>query len=146
VYCSADVDDLAQEVFIAAYRDLKSFREGEDFGSWLRGIARNRLLTYFRSQRRRTGALERFQQEAACVLAGEVEASFQGEGGERMERLLGCISKLPDRLRRVVRSGLREEKPALLAEELGTSVAAIYQMHYRAGKMLRECLGTGASF
>jgi RNA polymerase sigma-70 factor (ECF subfamily) len=63
-----------------------------------------------------------------------------------MERLLGCISKLPERLRRVVRSGLREEKPALLAEELGTSVAAIYQMHYRAGKMLRECLGTGASF
>src|SRR3954452_6378386 len=38
-----DVDDLTQEVFIAAYRDLASYRPGSDFGAWLRGIARNKL-------------------------------------------------------------------------------------------------------
>ena len=43
-----DVDDLTQEVFLAAYRRLDSFRRGDDFGAWLRGIARNKLHDYFR--------------------------------------------------------------------------------------------------
>ena len=49
-----DVDDLAQEVFLAALGSLATFRRGDDFGAWLRGIARNKLLVYFRSQARRS--------------------------------------------------------------------------------------------
>ena len=48
-----DVDDLAQEVFLAALESLPKFRRGDDFGAWLRGIARNKLLSYFRSSARR---------------------------------------------------------------------------------------------
>ena len=48
-----DVDDLAQEVFLAALGSLSTFRRGDDFGAWLRGIARNKLLVHFRSQSRR---------------------------------------------------------------------------------------------
>ena len=44
-----DVDDLAQEVFLAALGSLANFRRGDDFGAWLRGIARKKLLNYFRS-------------------------------------------------------------------------------------------------
>ena len=42
-------DDLAQETFLAAYRDLARFRGGATFSTWLLGIAYNR----FRSARRR---------------------------------------------------------------------------------------------
>src|SRR4051812_7291072 len=56
-----DVDDLAQEVFLAALESLSTFRRGNDFGAWLRGIARNKLLVYFRSQARRSQALQRFR-------------------------------------------------------------------------------------
>src|SRR5687767_13956719 len=55
-----DVDDLAQEVFLTAFRSLSNYRRGEDFCAWLRGIARNKLLNYFRSTSRRTLAMERF--------------------------------------------------------------------------------------
>src|SRR5688572_31679525 len=54
-----DVDDLAQEVFLASLGSLSSFRRGDDFGAWLRGIARNKVLLYFRSESRRHHALDR---------------------------------------------------------------------------------------
>src|SRR4051794_41896095 len=53
VHHMEDIDDLAQEVFFVAYRSLGEFRRGEDFGAWLRGIARNKVYDHFRSTSRR---------------------------------------------------------------------------------------------
>lgn len=48
-------DDLAQEVFLTAYRDLASYNGRDPFGIWLLGIARHRDLMYLRTEvRRRT--------------------------------------------------------------------------------------------
>jgi RNA polymerase sigma-70 factor (ECF subfamily) len=47
---------------------------------------------------------------------------------------------LPIRLRRVVRAGLDGTKPALLAQALSTTVGAIYNLHYRANQLLRDCV------
>jgi RNA polymerase sigma factor (sigma-70 family) len=79
LYNLAEADDLAQEVFIAAWRDLAGFRRGEDFGAWLRGIARNRLLAHFRSQQRRANAVERFQAEVARIAEQELDAAALAE-------------------------------------------------------------------
>jgi hypothetical protein len=49
VHHAEDAEDLAQEVFITAYRDLATFRRGESFQAWLLGIARHRLLMHFRT-------------------------------------------------------------------------------------------------
>src|SRR4051812_16285988 len=48
----ATVDDLAQEVFMAAWRGLPGFAGGAPFGAWLAGIARNQALNHLRAQRR----------------------------------------------------------------------------------------------
>ncbi|MFT4687936.1 MAG: hypothetical protein ACJASX_004315 [Limisphaerales bacterium] len=37
---AGSVDDLAQEAFMGAFRELDRFDSSEDFGTWLRGIAR----------------------------------------------------------------------------------------------------------
>jgi RNA polymerase sigma-70 factor, ECF subfamily len=37
-----------QDVFFDAFRKLRDFRQGEDFGAWLRGIARKRIYEHFR--------------------------------------------------------------------------------------------------
>src|SRR5436305_2281938 len=63
-----DVDDLAQEVFLAALESLPKFRRGDDFGAWLRGIARNKLLVYYRSTARRTAAMQRFIGEVGRLI------------------------------------------------------------------------------
>ena len=141
VYSQTDVDDLAQEAFIIAFRNLSEFRRGEDFGAWLRGIARNRLLTHLRSQRRQANSTERFRAEVVRIAEEELEtAAAQTGADDRIERIRHCISKLPDKLRRVVRSGLEGAKPNALADELQTSVPAIYQLHYRANQLLRDCM------
>jgi RNA polymerase sigma-70 factor (ECF subfamily) len=140
VYHMDDVDDLAQEVFLAALRGLAGFRRGDDFGAWLRGIARNKLLNHFRSAARRSDALSRFREEVLHVVEPELEADAAGARADRIEALLRCISRLPDRLRQVVRAGLDGEKPAQLAAALETSVGAVYTLHYRANRLLRDCV------
>jgi RNA polymerase sigma-70 factor (ECF subfamily) len=57
-----------------------------------------------------------------------------------IERLLGCIAKLPERLRCVVRAGLEGGKPAEQAKVLSTTIGVVYNLHYRAHQLLRECL------
>ena len=135
-----DVDDLTQEVFIAAYRSLHTFRRGDDFGAWLRGIARRKLYVYSRSAARRDKALERFRQEVTRAAQADLERAAAGDRTVAIEMLLRCVARLPERMRRVVRAGLEGEKPAALAEELVTSVGAIYNLHYRANQLLRECV------
>jgi RNA polymerase sigma-70 factor, ECF subfamily len=135
-----DVDDITQEVFLAAYRHLDGFRRGDDFGAWLRGIARNKLHDYFRSSARRNKALGRFREEVARVIQDDLEQAAARDSSESIEALLRCIARLPEKLRRVVRAGLDGDKPADLAEEFVTTVAAIYNLHYRANQLLRECV------
>jgi RNA polymerase sigma-70 factor (ECF subfamily) len=138
-----DVDDLAQEVFLAALGSLATFRRGDDFGAWLRGIARNKLLVHFRSQSRRKHALQRFRDEVTALVQDELERAAASDRAETIERLLQCIAELPERLRRVVRAGLDGDKPAELAKALSTTVGVVYNLHYRANQLLRECLRKG---
>ena len=53
VHCSQQVDDLAQEVFIAAFKQLQQFRHESQLSTWLLGIARNKALSFLRAELRR---------------------------------------------------------------------------------------------
>src|SRR5947207_4881951 len=46
-----DVDDLAQDVFLAALKRLGSLRDTAAFGGWLAMITRNRAVDYYRRAR-----------------------------------------------------------------------------------------------
>lgn len=58
--------DLAQEIFIKAFRALPSFRKGSKFTTWLYSISRNHCLDELRSRRRRN-------QELSDSLPNEIE-------------------------------------------------------------------------
>jgi RNA polymerase sigma-70 factor (ECF subfamily) len=70
-----DVDDIVQDVFLAAFERLPSLREPAAFGGWLAAIARNRAVDYHRSSLQIAEATEvagpdgREQEDAAAVLA-----------------------------------------------------------------------------
>jgi RNA polymerase sigma-70 factor, ECF subfamily len=140
-----DVDDLAQETFIAAYRSLHNFRRGEDFGAWLRGIAHHRLLRYFDQTSRRTAVMESFRMEGARLIESELEEAAGRTRSENLQAMLNCVAKLPDRMRAVVRSWLDGAKSAALAEEMATTTGAIYQLQYRALALLRACISRETS-
>jgi len=47
----ADAEDMVQDVFISAMRQLRGLRTAEAFPGWLAAIARNRAMDYFRGSR-----------------------------------------------------------------------------------------------
>jgi RNA polymerase sigma-70 factor (ECF subfamily) len=140
VHALDDIDDLAQEVFLTAYTHLGDFRRGDDFGAWLRGIARNKIYHHFRSSSRRNKVLDRFREEVARVVEARLERAVSADTSGAIEALLHCIGLLPEKMRRVVRAGLDGDKPADLARELTTSVGAVYRLHARANHLLRDCM------
>jgi RNA polymerase sigma-70 factor, ECF subfamily len=146
IFQQGDVDDVAQEVFVAAYRNLHTYDHGQDFGAWLRGIARNKLQHYFDRVSRRSSALATFQEKILPLMHDDFE-NLAGETRARdLQRMLGCVEQLPRRMRRTVRSWLHEGKANALAEEMGCSVHAIYQLQHRAVNLLRLCMQKNASY
>jgi RNA polymerase sigma-70 factor (ECF subfamily) len=140
VHTVDDIDDLAQDVFLVAYHNLPEFRRGDDFGAWLRGIARNKIYHHFRHLARRNKALSRFREEVARVVESRLERAVSADSSGAIEVLLHCISLLPEKMRRIVHAGLDGDKPAELAGAMMMTVAAVYRLHSRANRLLRECM------
>src|SRR6266436_5909485 len=49
-----DAEDLVQDVFLSAMKQLRALRTAAAFRGWLGAIARNRAIDYYRSARERT--------------------------------------------------------------------------------------------
>ena len=47
-------EDIAQETFLRAYRNLESFRHTGNFGAWLRGIAQNCIREWYKKRKPET--------------------------------------------------------------------------------------------
>ena len=70
----------------------------------------------------------------------EVDESFRLEKAESVERLLDCISELPERIRKIIRASLDGIRADALAEELGVNRNALYQARFRGFAALRKCM------
>ncbi|MEE9355841.1 MAG: RNA polymerase sigma factor [Methylococcaceae bacterium] len=51
-------EDIAQEVFITAWEKLETYREDAQIGGWLKGIAKNKCMQFFRNRYRRANLME----------------------------------------------------------------------------------------
>jgi RNA polymerase sigma-70 factor, ECF subfamily len=71
-------EDLVQEVWLAAYRQLPRLRQAELFRTWLYRIARNKALTFVRDRPPPAVPLERID------LAEEGEEAFGVEDAARI--------------------------------------------------------------
>lgn len=50
----ASAQDISQDTFISAFKELKNLRSGDSFAPWLRSITRNRALSWRKEQGRIT--------------------------------------------------------------------------------------------
>lgn len=46
-----EADDIAQETFLKIWKNLKKFRPGENFKTWMFAIARNTAIDHMRKKR-----------------------------------------------------------------------------------------------
>ena len=125
-----DVDDLVQDVFLAAFGKLHTLRDSAAFGGWLATIARNRANDYHR----RTTETAELPEEMASGEEPETEA----------EAILAVIQTLPPAYRETLVLRLVEGMTGPeIAGRTGLTPASVRVNLHRGMKQLREKLRGG---
>lgn len=139
-------EDLAQEVFLRAWKSARRFRPAAKVSTWLLTIARN--LVFNECRRRRRARMQALEEPAAgtefpmepAEPSGRHPASEAAlrELSEAVEKALAALPE-PARLAVVLRR--YEEMPyEEIARVLGLSVPAVKSLLFRARQDLRERL------
>jgi RNA polymerase sigma-70 factor, ECF subfamily len=131
-----EVDDLVQEVFLAALRQLHALRDVSRFGAWLATITRNRANDYFR----------KFGPEAALTdpVSEEQTEGRPSNPGEAQEAamILAAVRALPDAYREPLILRLVEGMTGPeIAARTGLKHGSVRVNLCRGMQLLREKLG-----
>jgi RNA polymerase sigma-70 factor (ECF subfamily) len=132
---SALVDDIAQEVFITVYRNLKYFRFESQFTTWLYRITVNRCKDYLRKMnvRKIFTSLE----EGSEI----TEFSTLVENNDVSKIVIDAISKLPVKLRMpLILKDIEGFSYQEISETLKCEMGTIKSRIFRGRERLKEIL------
>jgi len=137
-----DVDEIMQAVSLVAWRKFDSLTDHDGFGSWACVIARYEVLKFQRGRARDRFVLD----EALIEQILEEAASDCDARRERLSLLERCLEKLPEARRKLL---LQVYSPGCttraVAERLGKSEDALYQLLRRLRLELKQCVEQGFS-
>jgi RNA polymerase sigma-70 factor (ECF subfamily) len=126
-----DAEDLVQDVFVSAMRQLRGLRTAGAFRGWLASIARNRAIDYFRGTRRNEPLDEVTERTHGTA-----------SGGEDAFAILELIRGLPEAYRETLILRLVEGMTGPeIAERTGLTPDSVRVNLCRGMKMLRDLLG-----
>ena len=128
-------EDVAQEVFLSAWKNLGRLRNPASFLPWLRQTARNQAHLWQREHaRERTG-----EELLAAAVDGRPSPADAVLAGEERRVLAEVLDQLPDDAREVIVLYYREGSSARqVASLLGISEEAVRQRLSRSRALLRE--------
>ncbi|MBD2714492.1 RNA polymerase sigma factor [Microvirga sp. STR05] len=133
----AEAEDVLQEAFLSAFRELHSYKGDSSFGSWLKRIVINKSINCLRNRRLQLVPLGE-QHDAA----GPETADFGPENEEtnwRADVVRRCVQELPDGYRVVLSLYLLEGYDhAEIAGILGITESTSKSQYSRARKKLLE--------
>jgi RNA polymerase sigma-70 factor (ECF subfamily) len=137
-----DANDLAQEVFIRAYRGLRGFKGQATLGTWLYRIGVNVCLNKVASIKGRAEALD------PLIAASDGRTASQDESaadallrGERAAQVRAAIAKLPKKQRATLVLRVYHDLPHdQIAGILGSSVGAVKANFFHALNNLKKLL------
>jgi RNA polymerase sigma-70 factor (ECF subfamily) len=123
-----DAEDLVQDVFMSAMRQLRGLRTAAAFRGWLGAIARNRAMDYHRESRGK-------------VPLDEMPPAMAKDESQDAFLVLGTIRTLPDAYRETLIMRLVEGMTGPeIAERTGLTADSVRVNLCRGMKMLREKL------
>ncbi len=139
-----DADDILQETCSILWEKFGEFDPQTNFAAWALRIARYQVMAYYSTRRRRKA---RLSDETIDAVLDRLAARPDRED-HRAAALDGCLTRLPDRERRLLEERYRGgATPAELARRAGTTVFAVYKALDRIHDRLLDCiqnkLGTG---
>ncbi len=133
-----DADDLLQETFIKAYKNLEGFKGNSSLFTWLYRIATNEALGFLRKKKQKYFLpIHDYNAE----LAGKLEVELSPAADEVECKLQSALLKLPDKQRLVFNLRYYDEMPyEQIAEITGTSVGSLKASYHIAAKKVEEHL------
>jgi RNA polymerase sigma-70 factor, ECF subfamily len=139
-------EDLTAETFVAMVEQIAQARTTEELGfaAWLLGIARNKLLMYFRARRSRPAPVYGVPDELPLYThADEADPLDVLTVRERWSDMVSALNTLTDEQRDVVLYrcvlGYSAEE---VGELLGKQAGAVRALQFRALASLAQRLGT----
>lgn len=131
-----DANDLAQEVFLRAWRSVGRFRGDSSFSTWIYRIAVNACLNHRAVKRPPTQDLpETLPDPARGALS-------RAESDEEVRRVRGAIARLPEKQKATLILKLYHDlSHEEVAQVLGSSVGTVKSNLFHALGNLRRLLG-----
>ena len=138
VYDFHRAEDLLQEVAVAVAGQFHAYNPQRPFLAWALGIARNRMLLYFREQARDR---RHFSESTLLALEDAAQRLDRDGGGAKRDALRRCLREIVGRRRRVLEmryaGGL---KIADIAQQLSVTNNAVKIMLHRVRASLKDCI------
>jgi RNA polymerase sigma-70 factor (ECF subfamily) len=137
VHNTADAEEILQETNLVLWRKFDEFLPGSDFARWACRVAQLEVLKHREKRRSRE---KHFSDGFIESLGAEMERSFDLLDARR-EALCGCMAKLPEGDRQLVRD--RYEGGATtrsVAESAGRSVQGTRKAIHRIRMTLLTCI------
>jgi RNA polymerase sigma-70 factor (ECF subfamily) len=133
-----DADDLTQNTFIKAYRNLEKFQGNSSLFTWIYRIGTNEALSFLEKKKKRFFiSIDDHQEKLASYIDQPGNLS-----GDEIQRLLQkALLKLPEKQRLVFHLKYQEELTyKSISEITGTSVGALKASYHHAVKKIEISL------
>ena len=132
----ADVEDVTQEIFIAAMQSLGAFRGESLFSTWLRTLTNYKVAEYYRKRNRKQDPREAPIAEAELLPDGSNDLQLE----ERIA-LRRALSSMPEKYREVIllrfSDGMQFDE---IAKNMGSNLESTKSLFRRAVAALRKNL------
>jgi RNA polymerase sigma-70 factor (ECF subfamily) len=137
-----DVEDVLQDVFIKAYRNLNDFDQSLRFSSWIYRIAHNTAMSFFRAKRvRPEGMLVDDGEEALAQVKSDLNIETEAERNFDAERLREALDTLDGKYRDVLVLRYFEQRDyAEISDILRIPEGTVATLIHRAKKRLHDAL------
>ena len=140
IQCPAAADDIAQEVFVAAYEKLDRFDDQRSLKSWLIGIAKNKARLHLRSEARRRDHESALQRQIQDWKAQELEGELFTDADLQVS-LTKCIAKLAPESKLLIETHYFEGRTLeSIARESNRTGGSLRMMLLRIRKALAKCI------
>lgn len=134
VFVHEDADDILQNVFLKAWKNIDTFRNDSKLSTWLYRIALNESVDFIRKEKNET-SLPAVEES----LAQKLMADEYFDGDEIQATLQEAIASLPDKQRIVFTMKYFEEmKYSDMSNILGTTTGALKASYHIAVNKICE--------
>lgn len=138
-----DREDILQNAFVKAYKNLNSFDPTLAFSSWMYRIAHNETMSFFRAKHARPQVILSEESEALITELQDDDADTSRVAESRLSReeLQKAFAKIPQTYRDVLTLRFFEDRSyAEMSDILQIPTGTVSTLLYRAKHTLRAAL------